>query len=90
MNAIERGQQMMHVPMDQLPEAALKFAAHLCRKFGMCGEVMLSAYITYAQVEEGLPCEDSLYKLTEEHRGWYEEAQRTWVWNKEHTGLVRA
>jgi len=88
MTAVERGQELMEVPMDQLPEAALKFAADLCRRFGMCGEVCLTAYTIYAQVVEGLPCNDGLYEATEERRAEFEAAQSGWSWNSDHTALV--
>ena len=62
MTAEERGREMMLIKMDQLPPLALEFAKHLCKEFGMCGEVLLTAWTVYAQIVECLSCIDTLYQ----------------------------
>lgn len=46
--ATERGQEMMLIPMGQLPPLAREFAQHLCQQVGMCMEVLLTAWCVYA------------------------------------------
>lgn len=62
--AVERGIEMMHIPMRDLPDEALVMCKYMCDRYMMCMEVMLTAYVVYAQVVEGLECDDDLYKLT--------------------------
>ena len=69
--AEERGMEMMHIPMGQLPPLALEFAEMLCKQVGKCGEVLLTAWITYAQCVEGLKCTDSLYKAGLSEFEWF-------------------
>jgi hypothetical protein len=60
--AMERGQEMMLVPMSQLPPLATDYAKELCREVGMCLEVLLTAWVVYAQIVEGLKCDDERYQ----------------------------
>jgi len=71
-DAVARAQQMMVTPQGQLPELALRLVRHLANRYGLCGEVCLTAYACYAQVVEGLPCTDGLYSVKEEERGLLE------------------
>jgi hypothetical protein len=64
-SAVQRASQMMMVPMKDLPPKALAYARFMCRKYGGCGEVFMTAYAGYAQKVEGLPCSDSLYTVSE-------------------------
>jgi hypothetical protein len=68
MTAEERGQAMMHIPMRDLPPLALAYGENLARRVGMCSEVLLSAWTTYAQLEENLPCGDPLYVTPADER----------------------
>lgn len=61
MTAEKRGMEMAMMPMGKLPPLALAYAKDLCSRVGMCGEVLISAWTTYAQLEEKLPCTDDLY-----------------------------
>jgi hypothetical protein len=70
MTAEERGMEMLHMPMKDLPPLALAFAKHLCSEVGMCIEVFLTAYTVYAQVVEGLECTDDLYRARADHETW--------------------
>lgn len=89
MNAVDRGVELMRVPMRELPHPAIIFAGYLCKKLGMCGEVMLSAYATYAQVVEGLPCDDDLYFASPSVLAMWEEAQRDYVRVEDPDGRLR-
>ena len=73
MTAEERGTEMMQIPMGQLPYMAVMFSKHLCSQVGGCMEVMLTAYIVYAQCVEKLECTDDLYKVREEHKDWFRQ-----------------
>lgn len=61
------------MPMKELPPAALAYARGMCRLYGMCMEVLLTAYATYAQIAEGLTCNDELYRVDKEHRRLYDQ-----------------
>ncbi len=77
MTADERGQQLMRVPMNQLPPVALNYARHLCQKYGACCEVYLTAYVQYANVVEGLEIEDDGYKpVMPEDIQWFADATK--------------
>lgn len=71
--ATERGQEMMLIKMGELPKMALDFLEHLVSKVGMCMETCLTAYTVYAQIIEGLSCDDSLYKARDEDIIWFKE-----------------
>lgn len=64
-DALQRGMQMLTIPMTQLPPVALAYCRHLSRRVGMCIETCLTAYAAYAHVVEGLPLgEDEAYHPT--------------------------
>ena len=73
MTAEERGMEMMSIPFKDLPPLAVDFAHHLCKKVGMCGEVLLTAWTVYAQCVEGLECMDDLYRVREPDAEWFRE-----------------
>lgn len=78
--AVNRGVEMMKIPMRDLPAEAFIFAGYMCSKYGMCGEVLLTAYCYYAQIVEGLECanDDELYKAHESVRVDWAFVQREW------------
>jgi len=67
---------MLHLPMASLPREALIYAGYLCLRVGMCIETLLSAYTTYAQIVEGLSCDDDLYTVTPTIRAEWDVALR--------------
>jgi hypothetical protein len=69
----------MKTPMGELPHEAVIFSGFMCQRYMMCMEVMLSAYCVYAQIIEGLPCDDDLYRVTPRIRDEWDEAQRDWI-----------
>jgi hypothetical protein len=74
--AVARGIEMLRIPMGNLPQTALVYAGCLCLRVGMCIEVLLSAYATYAQIVENLSCDDDLYLATPTIRAEWDVAQR--------------
>jgi hypothetical protein len=77
-NAVERAGQMMRVPMKDLPPIALDYAKRLSSQVGFCGEVLLTAWAVYAQIVEGLPCDDELYTPTQDAIDFYKEKGYTY------------
>lgn len=76
--ALTRAMKMFNdIPMGQLPDQALIFCAYMCKKYMGCGEVMLTAYGIYAQIVEGLSCDEEMYAVTDRIREEWDEAQRT-------------
>ena len=77
--AIDRGIQMAAtISMANLPHEAFIYAGYLCMKHGMCSEVMITAYCHYAQIVEGLTCDDAMYLATDRVRADYADAQANW------------
>lgn len=76
--AVDRGMHMfLKTPMGELPDQALIYCAYMCKKYMGCGEVMLTAYCVYAQMAEGLACDDEMYMADDRHRREWAEAQST-------------
>jgi len=75
--AEKRGMEMMLIPMGELPTLAIEFGKHLCKEFGGCGEVLITAYAVYAQCVEGLPCTDDNYRARPQDKEWFEERCQT-------------
>lgn len=71
MTALGRGQEMMHTKMGQLPSLALEHLEYLSKQIGMCMEVCLTVYTVYAQIVEGLECDDELYIPDQDAINWY-------------------
>jgi hypothetical protein len=69
--ALERGQEMMYIKMSELPELAMDHLKYLSGKIGMCMEVCLTVYTVYAQIVEGLPCDNELYIPDQDAISWY-------------------
>lgn len=76
--AVERGIVMMKVPMRDLPAEAFIFCGYMCQRYMMCMEVMLTAYCYYAQIVEGLACDDEAYKVTDTIRTEWDHVQAEW------------
>ena len=73
MTAEERGMELLHTEMGNVPNIALEYVRYLSNKVGMCMEVMLTAFTIYAQCVENLPCSSSLYLVSEEDNLWFED-----------------
>lgn len=70
--AIQRASELFFkTPGNLVPENAKKYRDHMCRKYAGCGEVILTAFAHYAQIDEGLVCDDTLYKVSDEDRREY-------------------
>ena len=65
-DACERAEEILN--MENPPKLALAYAKKLTEKSGYCAEALLTAFAQYAQIEEGLPCEDDLYLASDERR----------------------
>ena len=66
-DAVQRACEMFNAPGNQVPQLAREYANALCRKYGGCSEVIITAF------EEKLPCRDSLYSANSEDRQFFEE-----------------
>lgn len=86
MDAVARGSQMLDMKMTTLPLPALKYAAHLCDRFGMGLDVMLTAYAAYAQIVENLPCADEAYAVDATIKDAFNKAQLEWIVNPDPDG----
>jgi hypothetical protein len=69
----KRMSEMMSTPMNQLPPLAFEYMKYMCKKYGGCGEIMVTAYAHYAQSVEGLECDDRAYCIDEDGRQWFKE-----------------
>lgn len=77
--AVKRGVEMMAWPTRDIPTSAMLYAAYLCKSYGMCGEVLLTAWVVYAQIVEGLDCGDDLYQVTEAVRAECNQVQEDFI-----------
>ena len=71
MDAVSKGQEMMNMPMIQLPPLAVDYAIHLCSRVDMCMEVLLTGWCVYCQIVEKLPCTDDLYLPDNDAIQWF-------------------
>ena len=60
-DAVQRAYELMLLPMRDAPLMARMYLQNLSSRVGVCGEVCMTAYATYAQLTEKLPCTDDLY-----------------------------
>lgn len=72
-NAVDRAMELMSIKTKDLPPLALEWRNELCRTYGGCMEVCISAFAEYAQAVEGLPCDNSLYVLTPAAEQFFKE-----------------
>lgn len=69
--ALEKAQEMMLLPMKDLPKEALEYLKYLSNKVGMCMEVCLTAYCAYNQMVLNMPCNDDLYIVSSVEKQWW-------------------
>jgi hypothetical protein len=69
-DAFDRAQELMLTKAGELPFLALALRQKMGRKLGGCGEVYLTAFAYYAQVIEGLECDDDMYQVGPADREW--------------------
>lgn len=55
-----------------IPEIAYEYIKYLLSKHGRCGEIFLKAFSHYAQIIEGLPCEDLVMEIDDEAKKWFQ------------------
>jgi len=67
-DALARARELFETPFGKLPKLALAYFQEMNRVFGACGDVGLTAFAHYAQLEEGLPCADSAYRANKHAR----------------------
>ena len=72
MNASNRADKLMLTPMNDVPAPAIAYAKYLGKKYGMCGEVYMTAFAHYAECFEGVEkSDDSLYAANDEARAFF-------------------
>ena len=74
-DALARAAEMMQMPMKQLPALAFAYMQKMCHTYAACGEVILTAFAHYAQLEEGLPCDDFLYRPGKKEKQLFKEVK---------------
>jgi hypothetical protein len=67
--AQERAAKMMKTPSNELPKIALDYLND--RYKFLCGDVCITAFSHYAQIIEGLYCDDDSYKADNKAREWF-------------------
>jgi len=75
MDALDRGRELMRIPMSKLPKEAINYGKDLFSRVGGCGGAYLTVYTTYAQLIEGLKCSDPLYIPSEYEKERFWESQ---------------
>lgn len=74
-DAVKRGIELALTKFSNVPDKAIIYARYLCSKYGMSGEVFVTAYAIYSQIEEGSYTDDDLYKIENNHLEEYNFAQ---------------
>ena len=75
-DAVDRANEMFtKTKGTDIPALAWAYAQALGRRYGCCCEVVITAYAHYAQIEEGLPCSDELYRVSADDRALFEEVR---------------
>lgn len=70
--AMERAHQLMKTPHSQSPHWAVLYADAQQDRYGLCCEVLLTAYAHYAQCVENLDCNDDNYQAGKEAKAWFD------------------
>lgn len=63
----------MQKPINQLPFLAVEYAKHLCKIYGGCMEVFITAYAHYAQAVDKLWSEDEQYRIDANGKDWFSQ-----------------
>ncbi len=72
MNASNRADKLMLTPMKYVPAPAIAYAEYLGKKYGMCGEVYMTAFAHFAECYEGAEKSvDNLYVADNEARAFF-------------------
>ena len=72
MNASNRADKLMLTPMKDVPAPAIAYAKYLGKKYGMCGEVYMTAFAHFAECYEGAEKSvDNLYVADNEARAFF-------------------
>jgi len=71
LTAQQRATQMFGMPQREVPHGAMQYVKFLAGKYGICGEVYMTAFAHYAQAVEGLACDDDLYALDSEGKQFF-------------------
>ena len=75
MTATQRANELFcDIPNALVPPKARKYRDHMCRKHAACSEIILTAFAHYAQIEEGLTCDDQIYFASDDDRAEYARA----------------
>ena len=74
-DAVKRGTELALTKFADVPDKAIIYARYLCSKYGMSGEVFITAYAIYSQIEENTYTDDDLYKIANNHLKEYNFAQ---------------
>jgi hypothetical protein len=62
---------MMETKMSQTSPIALEYLQFLSKKYGFCGEIIVTAFAHYCQAVLGLPCDNPDYRITNEGVNWF-------------------
>jgi len=73
MTAEQRANQLIGLPAMQVPRLARAFANHLVKQHDYCTEIIHQAYVVFAQVVEGLTCEDPINQTRKEDAEWFQQ-----------------
>lgn len=72
MKSIERASELMVMKMKDIPTPALNYARFLSEKFGLRGEVLVTAYAHFAECYEGAEKSDG-YLANDEARAFFDD-----------------
>jgi hypothetical protein len=77
-DALGRAMELMTTPIRDLPRLAVEYRNELGRRYGLCGEVCITAFAAYAQCVEGYPVSaDAAYRAGSIEEAWFAERLTT-------------
>jgi hypothetical protein len=87
--------EMMAMKTKDVNPLAWEYVKFMSKKYGFCGEIMVSAFAHYCQAILGLPCDNPEYRITDEGSNWFKENKFEniphdlypfWNWNENPVG----
>lgn len=64
---------MMAMKTKDINPLSWEYVKFMSKKYGFCGEIMVTAFAHYCQAVLGLPCDSPDYTITDEGNKWFNE-----------------
>lgn len=75
-NIDDRVRELMSTKISELPKIANDYCRFLCKEYGGCGEIVVTAFFHYAQKIEKFKCKNKSYMLDKKMWKKFEETNK--------------